>query len=38
MTLLIMSKQELSRVEVLHRVCDGRLAVNSAAKLMALSR
>jgi transposase len=38
MTLLLMSKTELSRVEVLQRVSDGRLSVKAAAELMGLSR
>jgi len=38
MTLLLMSKKELSRVEVLQRVSDGRLSVKAAADLMGMSR
>jgi len=38
MTLLLMSKKELSRVEVLQRVSDRRLSVKAAAELMGLSR
>jgi predicted HTH domain antitoxin len=38
MTLLLMSKKELNRVEVLQRVSDGRLSVKAAAELMGLSR
>ena len=37
MTLLVMSKKELDRIEVLQRVVDRRLSVAAAAGLMHLS-